>query len=124
MTPLVSGGRKYYVASRGERACYDALLEGRKTGAQLFFETEVPPRAIACGRIVGNLRTDLVGAVEEVNCRGSTGCDYTVSLGRAPPILRSSAVVGDRYDGDSISFVLEDDAVRKPLHACLPKNIV
>ena len=86
--------------------------------------TEVPPRAIAGGRIVGYLRTDLVGAVEEVNCRGSTGCDYTVSLGRAPPILRSSAVVGDRYDCDSISFVLEDYAVRKPLHACLPKNIV
>ena len=46
-----------------------------------------------------------------------------LSLGRAPPIRWSSAVVGCRYGGDSISFVLEDDAVRKPLHACLPKNI-
>ena len=70
------------------------------------------------------LRTGLVGAVEEVNCRGATGCDFTVSLGRATPILWSSAVVGDRYDGDSFSFVLEDDAVRKSLHACLPKNSV
>jgi hypothetical protein len=26
--PLVSDGRQYYAASRGERACYGALLEG------------------------------------------------------------------------------------------------